>query len=357
MPERPSGMRYVTSRRDKDGSERWYWQRRGYALERLPDDELERHARAKELNDGADRGELAKAEPRRDKRDLNYISGVIFEYQKHESFTGLAPGTQAYYSRILNELDEMFGERRTSAIDQTICIDYLDAIEQIGERRKHRAVLRTLLNRAVYHRKLPFNPTNGIEISLAPVRDRYLEEAEIVRFIKGCRNHPTHGRMVYDGFMLLLFTVQRPGDMLKMGHKQYTGHSIKLRQKKTKKWVEVPIHPQLQVVLDRILARNDGAEIFMTHNGLEVSEKTFNFRFNEVKRSVGLLDIQARDLRRTAAVRMGEAGTEIQDIAACAGWGIDYTKKILETYLPRTFKMAERGVARMPNVSLTYEAA
>jgi len=35
-------LRYVTRRADRSGRERWYWQRRGHPLTRLPDDKAER---------------------------------------------------------------------------------------------------------------------------------------------------------------------------------------------------------------------------------------------------------------------------------------------------------------------------
>lgn len=355
MPGKARGMRYVTTRPGKDGAgDRHYWQRKGYALTRLPDDELERHKKAIELNDAADRGDLPQKPEKVDDGDLSFVSGLIADYRKHKSFTKLGKGTKKYYERYLADLRHRLGDGRSAAVDQGVCIDYIESFDQLGEQRKARAVLRCVLKRAVYHGKLAVNPTDGIELEMPDARQRYLDEPEILRFIEGCRAHPTHGKMVYVGFMLLLFTVQRVGDMLAMGRGRYKGgQTIWLRQEKTKKLVEVPAHPQLKAVLDDLVAAND-AVLFMTHGGLPVSEKTFNFRFNQVKRATGLGDIQARDLRRTAVVRMAEGGAELQDIAACGGWSIDYTKKILDIYMPRTLKMAERGVARMPNTSLTF---
>jgi integrase len=353
MPKGLDGMRYVTSRPGKAGETRWYWQRKGYALTRLPDDEVERHQSAKALNDAADRGEMPQKPVLVDANSLDLVAGIIADYRAHRTYTRLAAGTKKSYEPVLSDLREMWGSKRVAAIDQSLCVDFLESIPKLNERRKTRAVLRCVLKRAVYHRKLPSNPTDGIELESPTARERYLQEPEIVKFIEACRAHETHGRMVYNGFMLLLFTVQRPGDMLKMGRSQYTGGVIRLRQQKTSKWVEVPAHPQLRPLLDGLVEAND-ALLFMTHEGKPVSEKTFNYRFNEVKRAAGLADIQARDLRRTATIRMAEAGAEIQDIAACGGWSIEYTKKILETYMPRTLKMAERGVARMPNISLTF---
>jgi hypothetical protein len=55
--------------------------------------------------------------------------------------------------------------------------------------------------------------------------------------------------------------------------------------------------------------------------------------------------VEFRDLRRTAVVSLGELGIEDQLIAAITGHQLDHTKKILETYMPRTTKMAGRAIA------------
>jgi hypothetical protein len=55
--------------------------------------------------------------------------------------------------------------------------------------------------------------------------------------------------------------------------------------------------------------------------------------------------LEYRDFRRTAVVSMGELGIEDQLIAAITGHQLDTTRKILETYMPRTTKMAGRALA------------
>ena len=57
--------------------------------------------------------------------------------------------------------------------------------------------------------------------------------------------------------------------------------------------------------------------------------------------------MQFRDLRRTAAVRLSEAGATPQEVAAITGHTIDQTTKILETYIPRTQTMADAAVAKL----------
>ncbi len=47
-------LKYVTRRRNKRG-DRWYWQRKGFPLLRLPDDPVKRFAQAHKLNEQAER--------------------------------------------------------------------------------------------------------------------------------------------------------------------------------------------------------------------------------------------------------------------------------------------------------------
>jgi hypothetical protein len=47
-------LRYVTRRLNRTGKVRWYWQRRGHKLTRLPNNPVERMATTERLNNAAD---------------------------------------------------------------------------------------------------------------------------------------------------------------------------------------------------------------------------------------------------------------------------------------------------------------
>lgn len=350
------GMRYVTRRVGaKSGAPRlrFYWQRPGHRLIRLPDDEVERHRRAKELNDWADANPPPAAPA---PTGFSTVAELIADYRAQESFRALAAGTRRHYERWLGHIEQRWGRFRAAAIDKGLCEELLEGVASLGARRLARAVLRQVLHRAVSRGRLITNPTNDIRIKKPRARQEYFVEEDLARFVEACRRHPSHGRMVYVGFMLLLFTGQRSGDALAMTWRQYDGSAIRLRQQKTKKWVEVPAHPQLKDLLDQLRPNADGLLINM-HAGRAVSEKLFWARFAEVRAAAGLERKQPRDLRRTAVVRMAEGGAEIQDIAAVTGHTIERTRQILEVYLPRTARMAARGVARMANLGLTFPVA
>ena len=73
---------------------------------------------------------------------------------------------------------------------------------------------------------------------------------------------------------------------------------------------------------------------------------SFNDRFRRIATATGI-DAQARDLRRTAMLRMAEAGATVPQIASVSGHSIEATQRVLETYLPRNRDLAEIAIARL----------
>jgi integrase len=84
----------------------------------------------------------------------------------------------------------------------------------------------------------------------------------------------------------------------------------------------------------------------VARRGRPVSYRRFNERFREIAERAGI-DAQARDLRRTAMLRMAEAGATVPQIASVSGHSIESTTRILETYLPRNRGLAEIAITRL----------
>jgi hypothetical protein len=96
-----------------------------------------------------------------------------------------------------------------------------------------------------------------------------------------------------------------------------------------------------------------------TQPNLEAGQRRFIRRFAELRQAAidarsrpsdnelaaELEQLQFRDFRRTAVVFLGELGIADHLIAAITGHTLDETKKILETYMPRTTGMAARAIA------------
>lgn len=148
---------------------------------------------------------------------------------------------------------------------------------------------------------------------------------------------------------------------------------IRIRQAKTKAWIEVPVTGTVRAQLERNIARakagsstriilddtrpgpKDHAGIYHGEAGQTRFQRDFaDVREAAIKQAVNdnnpelaaeLATLQFRDLRRTCVVYLGELGLDAHLIAAITGHDIDETQRILKTYMPRTTGRAARAIA------------
>lgn len=333
-------LRYVEARRNKrDGSVRYYWRRKGHAVVRLPDDLARRVAMAASLNASADRRQRGEAAPE------GTVSWVIAKYMASEKFTTLAQGTTKYYRRYISDIEEVSGDLPWTSWDRRAVVDYIEEFEQVAERRKAAAVLRNLFNTAMYYGLCTENYANKLGLGSAPRRDRWLEEREIKAWLEAAATHPK-GEWAARAFHLLLYTAQRPMDVLRMTRGQYSGSTVKLRQQKTGKLLEVAVHRDLKRVLDEAPADE---LLLVTWRGRAVSYTHFLEVFRQISDLAGLENVQPRDLRRTACVMLAEAGATEAQIASVTGHSIETTRQILEHYLPRTVALSRAAMTLWEN--------
>lgn len=332
-------LRYVTERRNAGGKSRWYWQRRGHPLTRLPDDPVKRYAMAEALNAQADRAEAGTQVAAE-----GTIAWVIDKYKDSKAYQDLSKGTLKYYNRFLNDIRELGPGLPFEVFDRRMVLDFIGTYEGIGDDRKVAAVLRNLFKTAQYWRIVPVNHASELDLSAPAARDRIWSDDEIAAWLKAAASHP-RGEAMITAFHLLHFFAQRPIDMLKMGWSHLRSGAALVRQQKTGKLVEVPCHSALAAHLENL---RPTATTVVAYNSKPVSYPAFNVAFREILAKAGLAGagLQARDLRRTACVRMAEAGATEAQISAVSGHTIETTRQILETYLPRTRAMAQGAITK-----------
>jgi hypothetical protein len=145
---------------------------------------------------------------------------------------------------------------------------------------------------------------------------------------------------------------------------------IRLRTAKGKRWVEVPVVGVTRARVEAAIAAakakglttllfDESSSTTWTSPNPEAGQRRFIRRFAEL-RSAAIASLssageeqlaadidalQYRDFRRTAVVYLGELGLADQLISAITTHSLDTTKKILETYMPRTTGMAARAIA------------
>ena len=333
-------VRYVTKRTNRKGQVRWYWQRPGFPLTRLPDDHVQRYAEAERLNQWADRQRM------RGPRAEDSVAALVKLYEDSDRYRDLAPGTRKYYDRKLRDVLKVWADLPAGEIDRRAALEFVESYAGAGERRKARAVLLSLFDVATYRGWKDTNPAQGIRLKMPPKRDQVWSEQDIKAFWQALdtMGWPDWRRQAVDLYMTLCrYTAQRPGDVAAMQWTQYQGDVIRLRQQKTKKLVDVPCHRDLKATLDAADRRSLHA-MFAWPDGQQLAYHNLRDWERQVREVAEITEVQARDLRRTAMVRMAEAGAEIHQIAAVSGHSIDHTKTILETYMPRSTEMARSAV-------------
>jgi integrase len=154
--------------------------------------------------------------------------------------------------------------------------------------------------------------------------------------------------------MLLVYTAQRPGDVLEMTTARITERDGRLyfllRQQKTDELLSVPLHADLDPpVRDRIatpvvrrakaldgqIQEVESILLVPSPTGLPWAYRNFARAWDAHRQVAGIEGKQRRDLRRAAVVRLAEAGATVPQIAAVTGWAIDYCQSIVDVYLPR----------------------
>lgn len=323
-------MRYVTRRVNRSGKERWYWQRPGHKLTRLPEDAVARFSAQAKLNAAADGANSPRAP--------GSVAWVVTTYKASDRYKDLRPGTRKYYDRFLADIEKIGGANPFGQFDRKAVIDLIETYEKVHQRRQVAVVLKNLVHVARYHGLIAGDPTTDLRLKTGRPRQRVWSAEEVAAWL----TVETAPHMV-TAFLLLQYTAQRPGDVLAMTWAQYDGRGIKLRQEKTGAFVEVPCHPDLKFHLDGL--KRTGL-MLVSYRGRPVKYIRFNERFRHTCLRAKV-DAQARDLRRTAMVRMAEAGATVPQLAAVSGHSIDQTQRILETYLPRNREMAQAAITRL----------
>lgn len=184
-------LRYVTQRPNRNGTVRWYWQRRGHKAVRLPDDAVKRFEMATRLNDAADFGTG-------DVHPDGSIGWVIKTYKQSKVYEKLAKGTLKYYNRYLNDIYELGPSLPFSAFDRRAVIDFVNGYSGKSEPRQVAVVLGNLFNIAMYYQVVETNHAKGLKIGSGQARVQFWFPEQIEAWLKAAELHPkTAGPFFY----------------------------------------------------------------------------------------------------------------------------------------------------------------
>lgn len=276
------------------------------------------------------------------------VDWLIALYQKSPEYRALADKTQYEFDRLAKLVSATFGRHMAAAIGRRHVKGYhrqqTGAVSQDHANRMVKT-LRAILNVALDEELIQINPAARMRLKGYTPRDHVWEPKEVGKLIFAAYqlNRPSIAlavRMAYD-------LGQREVDVLKLTWAQWDGSHLLLRQRKTKKPLQVMATRSLKHSLIKAPRAGD-AIIISEETGRPYTQYNFIHWFAQVREKAGLpSDKKFMDLRRTTAVRLAEAGATTAEFTAVTGHSIEHGAKIVEVYVPRNRKMADNAIRKL----------
>jgi integrase len=275
------------------------------------------------------------------------VNACIVGYYTCLAFRELAPTTQYKRRAILERFRSAYGDKSIATLPQDFIIRVLD-LKKPGEARNWLKALRCLLDFAVGQKFRADNPARGFKLpKMKGGHRRAWEDSEIEQYEAA---HPIGSRARL-AFALGLFTIQRLGDVIRMGRQHIRNRELVLRQGKTGAQLTLPIVPELQAVLDATPSEHMTflvAKGGRPYRGADLSQQ-FRIWCDEAGLPKGCT---FHGLRATGCTKLADNGCSAHEIAA---WSGHMTLKEVERYTrsANQKRLARSAIARGVGVSKT----
>ncbi|TVR81928.1 MAG: hypothetical protein EA405_07620 [Rhodospirillales bacterium] len=205
-------------------------------------------------------------------------------------------------------------------------------------------ILRLLLQFAVDEGYISQNPASKPRLIAVPPRQQIWTNDDLADFVASAER--AGRRSMALAVLMGIHLGQRQGDILRLDWSQYDGTVVTLRQSKTGALLKIPVVRELAAALEAT-PRLSTTILVAESTERPYRADHFHHEFRRIANDAGLASLQFLDLRRSAVVRLAEAGCTTAEIAAITGHRLERTMQILETYLPRTLPMAEAAIRKL----------
>jgi integrase len=325
-------LKFVHSFVDHDGRSRHYIRRKGYKLTSLPG------VYGSEEFMAAYHAALAALPPveigAKKRSGPGSLSAAIAAYYGSLEFRTLTGGTPAKRRAILEIFREQHGDKPVRLLPRLFIVRELAKMKPHSARNWLKAV-RALMLFCVAQELIGKDPTLGLKTKV-PKSDghhTWLDD-EIRQFVEF---HPP-GTKAHLALALGLYTVQRRGDVVRMGRQHIRDGVLHVTQEKTRKALALPVRPELRAAID---ATPTGHLTFLiTKTGKPYGANDFSEQFRKWCDDAGLPQrCIFHGLRKAGCRRLAEAGCSANEIAAWSGQSLReverYTKAADQARLAR----------------------
>lgn len=243
------------------------------------------------------------------------FSALCAAYYASGGFRNLRPITRATYRNTLERFRAKNGNLPARAMRRQDVMRFLDQKADTPSAANHLLqVLRVLMRFGLDRGMIDADPTHKVRRlriegdGFPPWSDEQIET------YKAAWKPGTRQRLA---LMLLLETVQRRGDVVRMGRQHVKGDRLRIRQSKTRTEVSIRISDALKDELDRVPA---GQMTFLvTGKGAPFTPAGFGNWFREQCDRAGIGHVSAHGLRKAGARQLAESGCTAHEIMSITG--------------------------------------
>ena len=282
------------------------------------------------------------------------LASVLQDFQASTAFTGLRARTQFDYVRQIKIIEADFADFPLAAMSDRrtrgIFLKWRDKLAAGSKRQADYAwsVLKLIFSWALDRGLVLANPCRGGGRVYDGSRvDKIWTAEDEAAFL---RSAPAH---LHLPLLLALWTGQRQGDLLALPWSGYDGATIKLKQSKTRRNVEVPVGAPLKVALDAATEHGSLVNwrtrpILVNTLGRPWTSHSFQTAFAIAARNAGIIGRTFHDLRGTAVTRLAIAGCTEPEIAAITGHSLADVHSILDRhYLARDPALGQSAIRKL----------
>lgn len=253
---------------------------------------------------------------------------LIARFYKSPDWTELRPSTRSTYRGVLERFRAEYGGRSAKTMQAKHVKNLMGKMSDRPTAANNlRKRLAQLFDLAIVLGWRSDNPARPVKPLKAPKGGfKTWQEEHIARFESA---HPigTKMRLLFD---LALYTAQRRSDLATMGPQHIKGQRIHVRQLKTGKELQIPIHPRLA----RSIAETPTGEtaFLVSNRGEPYTKESLGNYFRDACDGLDLDGYSLHGLRKAASRRMAEIGLSNQLIKSITGHVTDsevsrYTKE------------------------------
>jgi integrase len=318
---------YLCSDVDRHGNVRVYFRRAGRPKVRIRDKidgEAFRRRYDELLADDPTSGESVPAVDASPKR--NTFRWLCVQFFASPDFKRLDPRTQYTRRRVL---ELMFDEPISPGATETFADFPLDRLraKELRILRDRKAALpgaadnrvralRRVFKWGLKNEHVRTNPARDVEYVGKDSGGWHSWTPEELTLFEA--RHPT-GTKARLALALLMYTVTRRSDVVKLGKAHIRDGWIKFTQSKTRVPVELPVLPALQEVIDATPVV--GATTFLvTQHGKPFTPAGFGNWFRDRCNEAGLPQCSAHGVRKASAARAAENGATVHQLMSMFGW-------------------------------------